>query len=251
MHPTINKRLNIVVTGGNRGLGAGLVKHFTQRGNKVYNISRKTCNVGNPKEFNDAIDYMHMNYFNNEPIHVWINNAASSGGYNKLVDLDVDKIGNIVATNVLGTIIGTKKAIEIMEVQSIPGYIYNVTGAGADYSNTPFFSVYGLTKSSIVQFTKSVASETTYVNTNLCLLSPGMLRTNLLLENVPKGLKHILQMVAEDPEYVASRLCDTISDVYWKNDCNKTNMMKKGDVKFIRFFDLKRVLERSVGLLPF
>ena len=128
---TSNKKLNIVVTGGSRGLGAGLVKSFSSRGNKVFMFSRNTCDVGDPIEFSKRIDEMHENYFDNEPIHIWINNAASSGGYNRFIDMSVESISDVIKTNVLGTIIGTKKAIEIIERQSIPGYIYNVTGADA------------------------------------------------------------------------------------------------------------------------
>ena len=82
-----------------------------------------------------------------------------------------------------------------------------------------------------------------YKNVNLCLLSPGMMRTDLLLKNVPKELKHILEIVAEDPEYVASTLAMIIENKYEED----LIYPKNNQVKLIRFFDVKRMLIRFLS----
>ena len=174
---------------------------------------------------------------------MWINNAAVSKGYrpfNTLTDKDVSQI---VSSNLLGTINGTKVAMDIMSQHpDVACSIYNMTGAGGDHSITPNYSVYGSTKSAVTQFTKTIANEDTCENITLYLVSPGMMATDLLFENMPPHLVNILEIFAEDPEHVAEQLTNMIL----AQNCDGGSMKNGKNVKTIRYFGIKRIIERLI-----
>lgn len=51
---------------------------------------------------------------------------------------------------------GVKEAIRLMKDQPGGGHVWLMDGAGADGNPTPRFAVYGSTKRSLEQFSKSV-----------------------------------------------------------------------------------------------
>lgn len=233
--------LNVVVIGGSRGLGKSLVKNFVKNGDKVFSISRKSCDIGKPKEFLRSINESLNTYFDGEPIHIWINNAAVSKGYTRFTDYNVEDIEDIVSTNLTGTILGTRFAMDKMATQKDRGIIYNVTGAGSNMGKTPFYSVYGATKCAVPQFTKSIAKEKSHKHVGFALISPGMLKTELLLQNIPDNIKAIINKIAEDPEYVGEKLVPMIKSHY-----DTFNI--EGYVDTIRFFDIFRIIARLLGV---
>lgn len=238
------KPKNVIITGGSRGLGAGIVKSFRNRGHNIFSISRQNCDIANYRDLQMITKYAHENVFHKQHIDIWINNAAVSHGYKEFTQLTYDDITDIVNTNMLGSINGTKVALDIMKHQNVKGHIFNLAGAGSDHSLTPFFSVYGCTKSGISHFTKTIAKEPNTIpeNVNLYLISPGMLNTPLLFENLPENLKGLLEVFAEDPTHAAHDIVQLIL----KKCCNETyyKILEKSHVETLRYFNIKRVLGR-------
>lgn len=64
-----------------------------------------------------------------------------------LVDAKPEQIVEVVTTNLLGSLLATRAAIQLMGEQPTSGHIFNVDGAGADGSPTPQYAAYGATKS--------------------------------------------------------------------------------------------------------
>lgn len=211
--------MNVVVTGGCGGLGSALVRRFVARGHRVVYTFRHEdcrpvptcvgpslgvrCDVGNAADveqlFNDACAF-----FRQEPVHVVINNAAQSGGYSALLDIEPDAIDDIVRTNLLGAMLCTRRALETFAQQKWQGHVVNVTGAGGDGRPTPMFTTYGATKAGVEQFTKSVRQERSSDGGGLHILSPGMMPTKLLQQGLPPAVRWATGLFAEDPNVVAA-----------------------------------------------
>ena len=56
----------------------------------------------------------------------------------------------------LGTILATKVATEIIKNQSKSGHIINLAGAGSNGQSSYYYSAYGASKAGIVQFTRTI-----------------------------------------------------------------------------------------------
>lgn len=82
-------------------------------------------------------------------VDVWINNAAYSGSFKSFTDFSDQQMGEVVRTNLLGSLYCTKAAFQAMKAQSGGGHIFNMDGAGADGSPTPNYAAYGSTKAAI------------------------------------------------------------------------------------------------------
>jgi chlorophyll(ide) b reductase len=63
-----------------------------------------------------------------------------------LVDAKPEQIVEVVTTNLLGSLLATRAAIQVMGEQATAGHIFNVDGAGADGAPTPQYAAYGATK---------------------------------------------------------------------------------------------------------
>lgn len=233
----IDRPLNIVITGGTRGLGRALVSEFIKNNNNVIFTSRSRDNIkeiyqqinktndtnilyGIQSDISKSDDIEKFasivkNVYPN--IDLWINSAGISGGYNSFRDLSMSKISEIIATNLLGTILATKIASEIIINQNKPGHIINLAGAGSNGQSSYNYSAYGASKAGIVQFTRTIQDELQHDNVNLHILSPGMMFTDLLLENAHEDNKKIFNILCEHPEIVVKDMMPKILDCVKNN----------------------------------
>ena len=236
--------LNVVITGGTKGLGRALSREFLRQGDRVFISSRSIYNITETTrkirdqvgidEYEDRIygkscevsDYHALvkfakraETFHENHIDIWINNAGYSGGQSSLLEIDPERIKKIIDTNLLGSIYSTRVAIETMQKQEKPGHIFNLEGAGSDGFPTPNFSTYGATKIAIKHFVKSLFHEIETENLiGLHTISPGMILTNLLLEGATPQQKQFFNILCEFPETVAEDLVPKIKDVVSKED---------------------------------
>lgn len=261
--------LNVVVTGGSKGFGKALVKQFVKRGDNVIFTSRSRQNINESlNEFrsmlsnnddNNKIIGLHCNAscvecnnilldevsHNFDSIDLWINNAALSGGFGEFANQSLYTIHDIVATNLAGTIMSTKLALEFQKQHATNAtramHIFNVIGAGSDGFPTANYAVYGATKSGIKHFTDSLRIELKNgINSNndnqvaLHFLSPGMMVTDLLVEGTTEKEKRFFNMLCELPDTVAESLLPEIIHVVHSNQRNKT----------IEYLHLQRIISK-------
>lgn len=222
---------NVVITGGTRGLGRALTKRFLEMGDKVAICSRsqesidqtleeldrhgsligKVCDIKDfenvrefaewcSKEFNGQIDY-------------WINNAGIANPTKAfLSDLPPEEVEEVIRTNLIGTILATKAALQVMEKQK-SGHIFLMEGMGSNGRPTPRILPYGASKAPFPQLLKTLLEETKGSNIGIHTLSPGIVLTDLLLENTPNDAKRIFNILAEKPEIPAAFLVEKIRGI--------------------------------------
>jgi chlorophyll(ide) b reductase len=245
------KQLNVVITGGTRGLGRAFTNEFSKKGDNVFILSRsqkdidilknnskfiygKQCDIKNKDELQYVINNDILKKFNT--IDVWINNAGMSGGSRNLIDLDNDKIKDIIETNLLGSCISCKLMYEIMSKQKTGGSIFNLAGAGSNGSASPLYSVYGSTKAGIVQLSKSLQNEWKNSNVDLHIISPGMMLTELLTENASDETIEFIQFLCAQPELVAMQIVPKIRKIYYNVHENQ----------YIKFLTLLKIIGKFI-----
>lgn len=214
---------NIVITGGTRGLGRALVRHFAASGDNVLFTARRKDDVDRviADDYQDTtsvsgiacdvayFEDMRAKISDSMPhIDLFINNAGVSGGFTLFEDVHMYKLQEVVNTNIIGTMAGCKIAIEAKKLQVQPLHVVNVIGAGSDGMPTPNFAAYGATKAAISQFTRSLRKESDQDGYGIRVhtLSPGMLVTELLLQGTSNREKGFFNIFAEEPDNVARLL---------------------------------------------
>jgi NAD(P)-dependent dehydrogenase (short-subunit alcohol dehydrogenase family) len=140
-------------------------------------------------------------------IDVAINNAGCNfSAYAPLELHSADAIARIVGTNVVGTLLCCREAIQCMKRQPAGGHIFNIDGAGSAQHATPSYAVYGCSKAGFPQLMRSLVAENRDTGVGIHTASPGMVTTDLLLgkADLPKRSLRIFNILAERPETVAA-----------------------------------------------
>lgn len=219
--------MNIVITGGTRGIGFALAKQFLDLGHFVVisgtsneSVKKSLLKLNSPKAFGHECtieDFAEVEALYSYaakvigPIDIWINNAGinqpqktfgelSHGEYKKVIDIDL-----------IGLMNGTSVALGNMLKQGY-GFIYNMEGLGSDGRISPKSIVYGTSKRAVRYFTMAAAEENK--NSGVCIgrLSPGMVLTDFLLKNIndenpdSNRIKKIFNILADKPEVVTAFL---------------------------------------------
>jgi len=210
-----------------------MTQRFVERGDKVFVVGRDhrdiveyvqespnvfghAADVGNPKEVAEVFSKINEAY--EGELDILINCAAQSGGYNSFNRLKPETMDSIIRTNLVGTSLCTKHAFDMMSNQDTGGAIFNLLGNGSNGFASPNYAVYGSTKAAVQQLTKSLQKEWIDTDVDLHLLSPGLMSTNLLLENLDKNVFKILQGFCSSPEVVAMHLVPRIRSAYYCAD---------------------------------
>ncbi|KAK9917725.1 hypothetical protein WJX75_007567 [Coccomyxa subellipsoidea] len=251
--------LNVVVTGGTKGIGKAIAREFLRSGDRVMVSSRSVqavrramnelreevgtdiwiggidCDVSSPASVQRLADGAASQMGS---IDVWINNAGYSGSFQSFIDARPDQIQEVVQTNLLGCLLCTRAAMRLMAAQPRGGHIFNMDGAGADGLPTPQYAAYGATKAGIAHLMGSLTSEgaSGAARVGVHCLSPGMVLTNLLLEGASDINKQIFNILCEQPETVAAFLVPRARTVAARGEAGR----------YIRFLTLPRALLRFI-----
>lgn len=149
-------------------------------------------------------------------VDIWINNAGINHSLVKPWQLPADDIEAIVGTNLLGVMYGSNVAVEGMLKQG-HGAIYNMEGMGSDGRKMEGMSIYGSTKYGLRYFNEALVEETRDSPIIVGMISPGMVMTDLLLnegfEDNPEEderTKRVFNILADRVETVAPWLVNRI-----------------------------------------
>ncbi|EIE27680.1 NAD(P)-binding protein, partial [Coccomyxa subellipsoidea C-169] len=254
--------LNVVVTGGTRGIGKAIAREFLRSGDRVMVSSRSVqavrramselreevtpvgtdiwiggidCDVSSPASVQRLVDGAASQMGS---IDVWINNAGYSGTFQSFIEARPEQIQEVVQTNLLGCLLCTRAAMRLMAAQPRGGHIFNMDGAGADGLPTPQYAAYGATKAGIAHLKGSLGAEAAREGAPVGVhcLSPGMVLTNLLLEGASDINKQIFNILCEQPETVAAFLVPRARTVAARGEAGR----------YIRFLTLPRALLRFI-----
>lgn len=248
---TMNAK-TVVITGSTQGFGRALAESFLERGHRVLVCSRNKENVRiaslelKPKykqnmsamiadvsDYEDCVRMAELAIRIYGSVDVWINNAASNAYARKpYLEFDPDDIRTVVETNLLGTM-NCCHAIMPHMMKHKQGIVVNVEGAGSENNETRGYAVYGATKSAITQFTHTLRAEYSCDDVRICLLSPGMMFTRLLLccDDTSPEIQFVFDTYGEHPNDVSERVVpkilairkhDTIRDLTWWKIVRKT-----------------------------
>jgi chlorophyll(ide) b reductase len=193
-----DQNLNIVITGGTKGIGKALAREFLRAGDRVLIASRSQTDadaaaqqlsretgvsisniIGIACDVADSTSVAHLAEEASRQlgiVDVWINNAGYSGSFKPFIEQSDETIEQVVKTNLLGSLLAMKAAMKLMASQ--PSFadegnegnrsrksvrrqyhIFNTEGAGSDGMATPNYAAYGATKAGLSQLCKSMQHE--------------------------------------------------------------------------------------------
>ena len=182
-----------IVTGGSRGIGKEIAIGFAEQGARLALASRKqealdgvaeeirqkgseclamACHMGKPDQIKNLFDKVVETY---GTVDILVNNAATNPYFGPLVDAPEEAWNKTLDVNLKGPFLMTQAAARIM-MQKGGGSIINVSSVGAFKAN-PMQGVYGVTKSGMVNMTKTFAQELALANVRVNAICPGLTET--------------------------------------------------------------------------
>ncbi len=183
----------VVITGGSRGLGAGLAESFLEAGDRVATCARSISpqieqwhgTYGDRLIFEevDLADRASTDAFIAAVVERWggidvlVNNAgvARDGVLALFSDEDADVV---VDLNLKGTIHLTRLVVRRMLAKERPGRIINISSI-VGLSGYRGLSVYSATKAALDGFTRALARELGPAGITVNSVAPGYLRTEM------------------------------------------------------------------------
>jgi 3-oxoacyl-[acyl-carrier protein] reductase len=201
--------LNVVVTGGSRGLGLGIAKALSAAGYCTICIARSSSEelkratedaetLGHGRicftpfdlsEIEKMPDLAERLRQTHGAVYGLVNNAGlGSGGI--LATMQTAEIERLVRLNTLSPIVLSKYLVRMMMVKG-EGRIVNLSSIVA---TTGFqgLSVYAATKASMIGFTRSLAREVGRAGINVNAVAPGFIDTDMTRD---MGMKEREQIV--------------------------------------------------------
>lgn len=225
--------MNIVITGGTRGIGRGLVKFFLKSGHNVTysgtnektlmssyeelqgNYHGVVCDVRDPKDL-EHLYYEATTRFGD--VDIWFNNAGVNQVRGSIHELDYEEIDRVVDINIKGSIYATKYVISKM-LEKNKGIVYNMEGLGSDGRMIPETILYGSTKRLIRYFSIAMNKELKDTNVRVGRISPGMVRTDLLLSDLEDDAAKIVNILSDDVEtvthFLGKRMIQGKQNIFW------------------------------------
>jgi NAD(P)-dependent dehydrogenase (short-subunit alcohol dehydrogenase family) len=224
----------VVITGSTRGLGFGLAEAFLARGCAVVVSGRHeastsaaaaklsarhgdrvigvAADVTDPKAVQNLWDRAARRF---GAVDVWINNAGLNHAPLALWKLGDEQVGEVVATNLAGSVNGALVALRGM-VPRRRGQIFNVEGFGSSGLKREGMAVYGSTKRAIRYFTQSLAKDARGTGVLVGAINPGMVVTELLVKGYSaapekwESAKKFFNIAADHVETVAPWIADRV-----------------------------------------
>jgi glucose 1-dehydrogenase len=185
-----------VITGGTRGIGLAIAEAYAGEGARVVVSSRSgdsvrraveqlktstdqvngfACDVRELAQVQALARHAVRQYGR---LDVWVNNAGVAGPYGPTIEISPERFADVVYTNILGVYHGSMVAAWHFTSNG-GGKLINVVGRGAR-GPVPYQNAYASSKSWIRSFTLALAKELEGGGVGVYVLSPGMVRTDML-----------------------------------------------------------------------
>ncbi|WP_202080463.1 3-oxoacyl-ACP reductase FabG [Caldalkalibacillus salinus] len=202
-----HEQAHILVTGGSRGIGRGMVTHLVQKGYQVsfiYNRSQKAaeelihtfsdssttlhayqCDI---RDYQQAKETVQRIIEEQGPIDGLVNNSGLVKD-RSLFMMDEEHWRTVIDTNLTGMYNVTRSVITHF-LKKKKGNIVNISSV-AGLVGTPGQTNYSASKSGIIGFTKSLATEVARYGINVNAVAPGYINTEMV-QNMPERKRDTL-----------------------------------------------------------
>jgi NAD(P)-dependent dehydrogenase (short-subunit alcohol dehydrogenase family) len=227
----------VVITGSTRGIGFALARAFLNKGCQVVVSGRKAestqkavgrlvsefparraagfaCDVAHYEQV-ELLWQQSQQAFGQ--VDIWINNAGIANTQNPAWEVPANELQCVVETNILGTLYGTKAAMQGFLRQG-HGALYNMEGmgAGGKKMHAKGLSIYGMSKAGLHFFNKVLVQEARIPGILTGTLQPGMVLTEMVTDQYKdrteewQKVKGLLGMIASPVDQVAEHLAGRI-----------------------------------------
>ncbi|HTX59417.1 MAG TPA: SDR family oxidoreductase [Verrucomicrobiae bacterium] len=186
-----------IVTGGARGIGLAIATALAEAGAKVSVVSRSALASEHATQFfraeADVTDEASIGAAfercraQNGPVAILVNNSgiAESAPLARTGKVMWDRI---IATNLTGTFLCTRAAIEDMVIAKSGRIVCVASIAGL--GGAPYISAYCASKHGVVGFTRAVAEEFRDTGITANALCPGYTETDMMRQAMANIIKH-------------------------------------------------------------
>jgi len=204
---------NVVVTGGSRGLGLGIVRRLAATGYSAIAIARKQSDpltsaieeaggagrgalhfvpfdLAEIEKIPDLVKSLRKDF---GPIYGLVNNAAI-GAEGVLATMHNSTIERLVRVNTISPIVLTKYVVRSMMSEG-GGRIVNVASI-IGFTGYSGLSVYAATKASMLGFTRSLAREVGRLGVNVNAVAPGFMDTDMTQRMTDKQRRQVARRSA-------------------------------------------------------
>ncbi|WP_405970968.1 glucose 1-dehydrogenase [Streptomyces sp. NBC_00988] len=191
------KRLVTVVTGGSRGIGAATCRRLAEDGHDVVvgylrdaqaaeevaegvrrAGARSVCVRGDTSVEADVERLFTVAEKQLGPVTGLVNNAGVTGPFGRLTDTDPADLRRVVEVNLLGTLLCSRRAAQVMASRG-NGVIVNVSSAAATLGSPGDYVHYAATKAAVDTLTLGLAKELGPDGIRVNAVAPGVIDTEI------------------------------------------------------------------------
>jgi NAD(P)-dependent dehydrogenase (short-subunit alcohol dehydrogenase family) len=198
MHSARQKR-TVLVTGGSRGIGAGIARMFGKRGWDVVltYVSSKIAAEAVATEILDAGSQSYVLQCDTRKeadicaafaalddlgirIDALVNNAGTTGPRTRLLELPGEVLRDVIDTNLVGVVLCSREAARRMARSrgGAGGVIVNISSTGTKLGNPNQWVHYAATKGAIDTLTNGLARELAVEGIRVAAVAPGLTLTD-------------------------------------------------------------------------
>ena len=189
------KNLNVIITGGSRGIGKGIALAFAKKGANIaftYSSSSSSASTlekqlnsfgiksksykSDASSYNESIDLVNKISSDFDSIDVLINNAGITKD-NLLMRISEDDFDDVINVN-LKSVFNMTKAVQKTMLKQRKGSIINMSSVVGVKGNAGQ-SNYAASKAGIIGFSKSIALELGSRNIRTNVIAPGFIETEM------------------------------------------------------------------------
>ncbi|HEM7842728.1 TPA: SDR family oxidoreductase [Burkholderia multivorans] len=220
-----------VITGGASGIGLATVRRLVGEGSRVAVVDRSAqalqqvvgefdqsqvigicADVADPS---DVERYFQATLERFDRVDGLYNNAGTTGKNSELVDLPLEAFEHVLRVNVVGTLLGMQRMLQLSKERGTPGVVLN-TASGLAVRAAVQQGAYAASKAAVISLTRTAALEAASLGVRVNVIVPGPTATPMLMANPAEMIERFEQLMPfkrfGEPDEVAATAAWLLSD---------------------------------------